>query len=110
MGRRQFTREFTVEAVRLFRDRGVSLAQAPLWSRRSREPVAEVGQGFRGRPSAGVSRSGQDETRAGRDRAAAARSPQAQVRAPSGSKSVRPTAMNFIAGQQSSSDPVDERP
>ena len=28
MGRRQFTREFKVEAVRLVRDRGVSVAQA----------------------------------------------------------------------------------
>jgi transposase len=28
MGRRQFTREFKIEAVRLVRDRGVSVAQA----------------------------------------------------------------------------------
>ncbi len=28
MGRRQFTREFKIEAVRLVRDRGVSIAQA----------------------------------------------------------------------------------
>ena len=28
MGRRQFTREFKVEAVRLVRERGVSIAQA----------------------------------------------------------------------------------
>jgi transposase len=28
MGRRQFTREFKIEAARLVRDRGVSLAQA----------------------------------------------------------------------------------
>ena len=28
MGLRQFTREFKIEAVRLFRDRGVSVAEA----------------------------------------------------------------------------------
>ena len=41
--RRQFSREFKLEAVKLVKERGVSVPQAARDSRRSRERVAQVG-------------------------------------------------------------------
>jgi transposase len=57
MGRRQFTREFKFEAVKLVRERGVSAAQAArdlgigtnVMSRWVREAAADKGQAFPGR-------------------------------------------------------------
>ena len=53
--RRQFSREFKVEAVKLVIERGVAVAQA------ARDLDARVD----GRPAAGVPRQGRDEARAG---------------------------------------------
>jgi transposase len=57
MGRRQFTREFKLEAVKLVRERGVSAAQAArdlgignnVMSRWVREAAADKAQAFPGR-------------------------------------------------------------
>jgi transposase len=55
MGRRSFSREFRLEAVRLVRERGVSVAQA------ARDPdlirhAAQLGKGLRCRYGAGFFR------------------------------------------------------
>jgi transposase len=78
MERRQFTREFKLEAVRLMKDRGVSYVQASqklgVHTSQLRDWVEEVR-----RPSAArFSRPRPDEAEAARDRAAQARSCQAE--------------------------------
>ena len=88
MGRRSFSREFKLEAVRLVREGGVSVAQAArdldlhqnMLRNWVREVAADPAQAFR---------PGADEAGAGRDRAAAPRSSEAQGRARHPKKSRR---------------------
>ena len=78
MRRRKFSREFKLEAVKLVRERGVSMAQAArdldVHENVLRKWVREFGSD----PGAGLSRPRADEARAAGDRAAAARGRQAQ--------------------------------
>ena len=73
MQRRKFSREFKIEAVRLVRERGVSVAQASRGHRTSTENVVRkwVKEIWRG-SEAGVSRTRSDEARAAGDRPAPA--------------------------------------
>ena len=81
MGRRSFSREFKLEAVRLVRERGVSVAQAArdldlhqnMLRNWVREFAADPAQAFPGQ--------GQMKAGTGRDRAAAPRSADAEGRA-----------------------------
>ena len=72
MQRRKFSREFKLEAVKLVRERGVSVAQAgrdlDLHENVLRKWVKEFGSD----PAAGLPRPGADEAGAAGDRAAAA--------------------------------------
>jgi transposase len=83
MERRQFTREFKLEAVRLIKQRGVSYAQASKVQRpwRSSDTVAQLGEAACGRSAACVPRPRPDEAGAAGDRAAQARGCQAEGRA-----------------------------
>ena len=71
MQRRKFGREFKIEAVRLIKDRGVSVAQAAR-DLDVHENVLRKWEGVRRRSGAGLSRTGSDEAGAVRDRASAA--------------------------------------
>jgi transposase len=86
MGRRQFTREFKIEAVRLVRDRGVSIAQASRDLDVHENVIRKWVRDFAADPGQ-LSGPRHDEARAGRDRALEARSPEAQVRARHSKKS-----------------------
>ena len=80
MERRQFTREFKLEAVRLIKERGVSYAQASDRPWRSSDAVAQLGEAACGRSAACVPRPRSDEAGAVGDRAAQARGRQAEGR------------------------------
>ena len=79
MGRRSFSCEFKLEAVRLVRERGVSVAQAAR-DLDLHQNMLQLGEGLRGRSGAGLSQPRPDEAGASRDRAAAPRSCEAQGR------------------------------
>ena len=78
MQRRKFSREFKIEAVKLVRERGVSVAQAGrdlgVHENVLRKWVKEFGSD----PGAGLPGPWPDEARATGDRAAAARGQQAE--------------------------------
>ena len=61
MARRQYTREFKLEAVRLIRERGVSVTQAARDLDVGEGCVASLGQGGSGGSAAYVSGPGADE-------------------------------------------------
>ena len=81
MVRRQFTREFKIEAVRLVRDRGVSVAQASRDLSVHENVIRKWMKDFDADPGQAFPGHGHDEAGAGRDRALEARSPEAQSRA-----------------------------
>ena len=56
MERRKFTREFKLEAVKLIKDRGVSVAQASRDLGVHEHRSAQLGEGFCGRSGASLSR------------------------------------------------------
>ena len=66
MGRRSFSREFKLEAVRLVRERGVSVAQAARDLDLHQNMLRNWVRDFAADPAAGVSGPGPDEARAGR--------------------------------------------
>lgn len=72
MERRRFGREFKIEAVRLIKDRGVSVAQAARDLDLHDNVLRKGVKGFCRRSGAGLSRTGPDEAGAARDRASAA--------------------------------------
>ena len=73
MQRRKFSREFKIEAVRLVRERGVSVAQASCGDIDVHENVVRKWvKEFGADPEAGVSRTRSDEARAAGDRPAPA--------------------------------------
>ncbi len=78
MGRRQFTREFKMEAVRLVRDRGVSVAQASRDLDVHENVIRKWVRDFASDPAQAGAR--RDEARAGRDRTLETGSPEAQLR------------------------------
>jgi hypothetical protein len=71
MQRRKFSREFKIEAVRMVRERSVSVAQASR-HRRPRERSSQMGEGIWRGSEAGVSGTRSDEARAAGDRPAPA--------------------------------------
>jgi transposase len=77
MSRRKFSREFKIEAVKLIRERGVSVAQAGR-DLGIHENVLRNWEGVRLRSRSGLSRPWPNEARATGDRAAAARGQQTQ--------------------------------
>ena len=72
MERRQFTREFKLEAVRLIKQRGVLVCAGVKRSWCSSDPAAQLGEAAGGRSAARISRPRSDEAGAVGDRAAQA--------------------------------------
>ena len=81
MVRRQFTREFKIEAVRLVRDRGVSVAQASRDLGVHENGIRKWMKDFDADPGQSVSGARAHEAGAGRDRALKARSSKTESRA-----------------------------
>ena len=61
MERRRFTREFKLEAVRLIRDRGVSVSAGIARPEGAPDPAAQLGEGACGRSAGWFPRPGSDE-------------------------------------------------
>lgn len=79
MERRQFTREFKLEAVRLIKQRGVSCAGVGRPGSSS-DAIAQLGEAVWRRSAACIPRARSDEARTVGDRAAQARGCQAEGR------------------------------